>query len=75
MMQGQYLKQLHLRLQNLSPKKVLERGYSITYIDGRVVKNPSGLKEDQKISTELFKGKIISKITEIEAYDQEKSNL
>ncbi|NOX89785.1 MAG: exodeoxyribonuclease VII large subunit [Calditrichaeota bacterium] len=63
---SRYIEQIHLRLQNLNPKKVLERGYSITYIEGKVVKKASAVKIDQQILTELCQGKIVSQIKKIE---------
>ena len=65
----QYLQQLNLRLQNLSPKKVLERGYSITYLDGKVLKEAGKARVNGMITTELYRGKIESQITKIEDHD------
>ena len=65
----QYLQQLNLRLQNLSPKKVLERGYSITYLDGKVLKKAGKARVNGMITTELYRGKIESQITKIEDHD------
>ena len=65
----QYLQQLILRLQNLSPKKVLERGYSITYLDGKVLKEAVKARVNGMITTELYRGKIESQITKIEDHD------
>ncbi len=73
----QYIEQLNLRLQNLSPKKVLDRGYSITYLNGRVIKNAVHATVNGTLLTELHKGKIESIITKIEdhEYQKQKSNL
>jgi exodeoxyribonuclease VII large subunit len=62
----QLVDQWAARLSNLNPRKVLERGYSITYIDGSVVKSSAEARPDQTMTTELFRGKIVSKITKIE---------
>ncbi len=62
----QYLKQLGLRLESLNPKKVLERGYSITYIDGQVLKQAQKAAVGQSIITELHQGRLHSTITKRE---------
>jgi exodeoxyribonuclease VII large subunit len=66
LLKKQRVDQWAARLSNLNPRKVLERGYSITYIDGRVVKSSHEARADQTLTTELFQGKIVSKITKIE---------
>ncbi|NLD48498.1 MAG: exodeoxyribonuclease VII large subunit [Clostridiaceae bacterium] len=50
----------------LSPESTLKRGYSITRINGKSINNPSFLKINDKIETEVFEGKIISRVEEIE---------
>jgi exodeoxyribonuclease VII large subunit len=55
-----YVKQLNLRLNNLNPKKVLERGYSISYIDGKVIGHVSQVQPAMRMVTELADGKITS---------------
>ncbi|PVX49836.1 exodeoxyribonuclease VII large subunit [Balneicella halophila] len=42
----------------VSPQKILERGYSITIFDGKVVKDATKLTKDDEITTQLAKGKI-----------------
>ncbi len=64
--QQQYVQQLELRLQNLNPKKVLERGYSITYINGKVLKRARDAQPKGMLLTELHQGKIESQIKKIE---------
>ncbi|MBC2850706.1 exodeoxyribonuclease VII large subunit [Cetobacterium sp. 8H] len=49
----------------LNPIATLKRGYSITKLDGRIVKNSLELKIGQKIETILDKGKVTSLIEEI----------
>lgn len=46
----------------VDPKNVLERGYSITRIDGRIVRNPQNLKSGDLLTTTLFKGEIKSRV-------------
>ncbi|MHB2152959.1 exodeoxyribonuclease VII large subunit [Calditrichota bacterium GD2] len=60
-----HLEQINLRLLNLNPKKVLERGYSISYINGQVLKDAAMVKSGQEIRTELFKGEILGRVTKV----------
>jgi len=50
------------KLESLNPLKVLERGYSITTINKRVIKNIEEIKKDDIIETQLSKGKILSRV-------------
>lgn len=47
------------------PKKVLERGFSITRVNGKAVKDISGLKEGEIIETEFVRGNVFSEVKEI----------
>jgi exodeoxyribonuclease VII large subunit len=49
-------------LKIVSPENVLKRGYTITSIDGKILKNKSLLKPDDVIDTQFSDGKIKSKI-------------
>jgi exodeoxyribonuclease VII large subunit len=49
----------------LNPENVLKRGYSITTINGKLIKDVSMLKSDDTISTELSSGIIKSKVEKI----------
>jgi exodeoxyribonuclease VII large subunit len=67
-----YLKNSELALENIEkniqimdPINVLKRGFSITYSNGKSVKDVSQLKEGAAINTVLFKGTIDSTITKI----------
>ncbi|MHB2148923.1 exodeoxyribonuclease VII large subunit [Calditrichota bacterium LG25] len=60
-----HLEQVNLRLLNLNPKKVLERGYSISYINGQVLKDAAMVESGQEIRTELFKGEILGRVTKV----------
>ncbi|WP_456407629.1 exodeoxyribonuclease VII large subunit [Caldithrix abyssi] len=60
-----HLEQINLRLLNLNPKKVLERGYSISYINGQVLKDAAMVKSGEEIRTELFKGEILGRVTKV----------
>lgn len=50
----------------LSPENTLRRGYSLTIRDSRIVKNPSGLREGETITTLFAGGKAESVISKIE---------
>jgi exodeoxyribonuclease VII large subunit len=49
-------------LQLLNPENILQRGYSITSFNGRVIKDSDQIGTDDIVDTQLFKGKIKSKI-------------
>lgn len=46
----------------LEPRNVLKRGYSITFHNGNIVKDATALKKGELIQTEVYHGKIESKI-------------
>ncbi len=54
-------KALHL----LNPANILKRGYSITYLEGKSLKDISNLQNGIIINTKLYKGMIVSKIQAI----------
>jgi exodeoxyribonuclease VII large subunit len=54
------LELLQQRLVDVSPEKLLARGYSITLKDGKVVKNVGLLNEGDEITTLLQKGEVTS---------------
>ena len=60
-------KLLHLeqRLDNLNPRQVLKRGYSITYKDGLVVKKVEDLSQMDIIETEFSNGKVNSTVNSV----------
>ncbi len=64
--QKTHLDHIRLRLENLSPKKVLERGYSISYIDGKIIRDIEEIKKNTAMITEISKGKIFSTIENTE---------
>jgi len=51
---------LHQRAEAMNPDKILKLGYSITTLNGKVVKNAQDVKEGEVIETRLAKGKIRS---------------
>lgn len=57
-----YFKNLVDKLEVLNPLKVLKRGYSISTIDDKVIKNSTDVKPKQKIKVLLHNGSLICKV-------------
>ncbi len=53
---------LEKQLELLDPKRVLERGYSITFKQGKAVKDPENLEEGEEVETQVAKGRFKSRI-------------
>ena len=62
MVEKHRLELLEGRAQNLDPQLLLRRGYSITIVGGKALRDPSQVKQGDKIETRLEKGTIISTI-------------
>lgn len=60
----QHVNQIGLRLDNLNPKQVLKRGFSISFIDGKVISDSREVQPAAVMTTELYKGKILSSVTD-----------
>ena len=60
MVEKHRLELLEGRAQNLDPQLLLRRGYSITLVGGKALRDPSQVKQGDKIETRLEKGTIIS---------------
>ena len=67
-----YLKNFELALENIEkniqimdPINVLKRGFSITYLNGKAIKDVSKLEVGTAINTLLFNGTVDSTITKI----------
>jgi exodeoxyribonuclease VII large subunit len=56
------LKSRESTLQLLNPDNILQRGYSITSFNGRVIKDSDQIGTDDIVDTHLFKGKFKSKV-------------
>jgi exodeoxyribonuclease VII large subunit len=56
------LKGLESSLQLLNPDNILQRGYSITSVNGRALKDSEQVKTDDIVETRLYKGNITSKV-------------
>jgi exodeoxyribonuclease VII large subunit len=50
----------------MDPVNVLKRGYSITSVNGKVVKRPEDVKEGDELRTTLAEGSIISTVKQID---------
>jgi exodeoxyribonuclease VII large subunit len=62
-----HLGQLQATLVSLDPAAVLERGYSITYdASGKVLRNASGVRVGERITTTLAKGRMESEVKKSE---------
>lgn len=70
-----YLEQVEIRLTNLNPKKVLERGYSITYLGSEIIRRAAQIKKGQNIRTEFSSGQLNSTVTEVVADDEKETKL
>jgi len=53
------------KLRALSPVAVLERGYSITFRDGKVVKDAGTLKKGDVLETRLSSGEAVSRVEDV----------
>ncbi|MBN2274068.1 MAG: exodeoxyribonuclease VII large subunit [Bacteroidales bacterium] len=51
------------------PQNILKRGYSITLFKGKPVKDAASVKKGDLVDTVLHRGKIQSRVTEIEAWE------
>lgn len=60
MVEKHRLELLEGRAQNLDPQLLLRRGYSITLVGGKALRDPSQVKQGDKIETQLEKGTITS---------------
>lgn len=54
------LQMLSLRCEAMNPERILQQGYSLTRINGRIVKNAHELKSGDEIITQLAEGQVHS---------------
>jgi exodeoxyribonuclease VII large subunit len=59
------------KLRILSPENILKRGYSITYLNGKVLKDSKDVTIGDKLEIKLYKGKILSEVQKKEDKDGE----
>lgn len=60
----QSLKNLVDKLEVLNPLKVLQRGYSISTVSGKIIKDSSDVKPQQKLKIILHRGSLTCKVLE-----------
>jgi exodeoxyribonuclease VII large subunit len=58
------LKSLENSSHHLNPENILRRGFSITSINGKILKNFEEIKNDDMIDTQLYIGTLKSKVVE-----------
>ena len=53
------------QLEALSPLKIMERGYSLTYgPDGRLLKSAAAIQVEEKVTVKLSDGALICKVVD-----------
>jgi exodeoxyribonuclease VII large subunit len=62
---GMQIDALNTNMLLVSPENVLKRGYSVTSLNGNVVKSIKTLKDGDVIETQLFDGNVVSKVEEL----------
>ncbi len=60
------LDNLEKNLRNLDPVNILKRGFSITRHNGKAITDVAEVEEGQEIETQVYKGKIISTIKNLD---------
>ncbi|MBV6340304.1 exodeoxyribonuclease VII large subunit [Candidatus Magnetobacterium casense] len=60
--QGERLKVLNDSITHLNPENILKRGYSITSVNGKVLKSADAVKTGDVLSTQLMQGVIYSTV-------------
>ncbi len=58
-------------LQLADPRQILKRGYSITRVNGKIVRQLEDVEDNSQICTEIFDGKIESLIIKKNNNEQE----
>ena len=56
---------LKLKIELLNPDNILDKGYSIVYKDGKVIKDVKDLDINDKITTKFKNGSVISEVREV----------
>jgi exodeoxyribonuclease VII large subunit len=59
------LSHLEKTVELLKPENTLKRGYSITYANGQLIKNATGLQEGDELRTRTSKGELISTVKNV----------
>lgn len=58
----QKIREMLLHVQHLDPVNVLKRGYSITWNNGKALRDVEDISEGDHVETELYKGKLTSRV-------------
>lgn len=56
---------LDAHLAQLSPLKILDRGYAIAERDGKIVKSPADAPVGSDVTVRLSKGRLVTRVREI----------
>lgn len=59
-LQKRELERFETTVQLLSPENILKKGYSITYLNGKAVKDKTQVKENDILTTRLYDGEVKS---------------
>jgi exodeoxyribonuclease VII large subunit len=62
---GHFLELAAAKIAFSDPRRVLERGFSITRVNGRALRDAAGIKSGDLVETELRDGRLLSEIKEI----------
>ena len=61
-----FLELAETKMKYVDPKNILEKGFSITRVNGKAVRETETVKKGDVLETELFRGIIRSEIKDIE---------
>ena len=53
---------LKIKVELLNPDNILDKGYSVTYKDGKIIKDINDINEKDKLTTKFKNGEIISEV-------------
>ena len=56
---------LKTSIENNNPLKIMDKGYSISEVDGKIINDVKDVKKDDILSTKMKNGTIISKVLEV----------
>lgn len=71
LIQKNKLNNLQKAIHLLEPTNTLKRGYSITYLNGKSLKDINNIENGATISTRLYRGNIFSKVIELRSVSNE----
>ena len=60
-----FIEHLSEKIELMKPENILKKGYSLTMIDGKPLKDASDIKVGAKLQTRLYKGEIESEVIKI----------